>query len=73
MDHKAKHSLKLIDEINKMKEMDELTDVILIAEGVSFPCHRLILSVFSPYFKAMFTCGLQECSRKEVQLFDTSA
>ncbi|KAK6480566.1 kelch repeat and BTB domain-containing protein 12-like [Huso huso] len=73
MDHKAKHSLKLIDQINKMKEMDELTDVILIAEGVSFPCHRLILSVFSPYFKAMFTCGLQECSRKDVQLFDTSA
>ncbi|MBN3302070.1 KBTBC protein, partial [Amia calva] len=73
MDVRAKHSLALLDQINKMKETEELTDVVLVSEGVSFPCHRLILAAFSPYFKVMFTCGLQECSEREVGLQDTTA
>ncbi|XP_039626957.1 kelch repeat and BTB domain-containing protein 12 isoform X1 [Polypterus senegalus] len=73
MECKVKHSLKLLDEINMMKQMDQLTDVVLVAGGTRFPCHRIVLSVFSPYFLAMFTCGLEECRTKEVQLVDTSA
>ncbi|XP_006631004.3 kelch repeat and BTB domain-containing protein 12 isoform X1 [Lepisosteus oculatus] len=72
MDCRVKHSLALLGHINKMKEMHELTDVVLVAEGVSFPCHRLVLSAFSPYFKVMFTCGLQECSKREVILQDAT-
>lgn len=56
-----------------MRETEELTDVVLMAEGVRFPCHRVVLSAFSPYFRAMFTCGLRECHSKEVLLQDTSA
>ncbi|XP_036390320.1 kelch repeat and BTB domain-containing protein 12-like [Megalops cyprinoides] len=73
MDGIVKHSMALLDQLWKMREMDELTDVVLVAEGVSFPCHRVVLSAFSPYFRTMFTCGLRECHRREVVLQDTTA
>ncbi|XP_072437899.1 kelch repeat and BTB domain-containing protein 12 [Chiloscyllium punctatum] len=68
-----KHSLNLLRQINTMKDADELTDVVLLAEECQFPCHRLVLAAFSPYFRAMFTCGLAECSQREVVLHDAQA
>ncbi|KAG5835943.1 kelch repeat and BTB domain-containing protein 12 [Anguilla anguilla] len=71
MDLRSKHGLSLMDRLWRMKEAGEMTDVVLVTEGVRFPCHRVVLSAFSPYFMAMFTCGLQECNRREVTLQDT--
>lgn len=73
MDFTGKHGLKLLEQLRKMRENEHLTDVVLVAEGVSFPCHRVVLSAFSPYFHVMFTCGLRECSSREVFLRDTPA
>ncbi|XP_077385086.1 kelch repeat and BTB domain-containing protein 12 [Festucalex cinctus] len=73
MEFTAKHGLVLLEQLRKMRETEHLTDVVLIAEGVSFPCHRLVLSAFSPYFRVMFTCGLRECSNREIFLRDTPA
>ncbi|KAG7477867.1 hypothetical protein MATL_G00074130 [Megalops atlanticus] len=73
MDFRSKHGVALMDRLWRMREADELTDVVLVAEGARFPCHRVILAAFSPYFQAMFTCGLQECSQREVELQDTPA
>ncbi|KAG9333869.1 hypothetical protein JZ751_010020 [Albula glossodonta] len=73
MDLRSKHGLALMNRLWRMKEAGEVTDVVLVAEGVRFPCHRVVLSAFSPYFLAMFSCGLQECSRTEVPLQDTPA
>ncbi|CAB1315243.1 unnamed protein product [Coregonus sp. 'balchen'] len=73
MDLRAKHSLGLLDQLRKMRETEKLTDVVLVAEGISFPCHRVVLSAFSPYFRVMFTCGLRECNTREVFLRDTPA
>lgn len=70
---KCQHSLNLLNKIKNMRELAEMVDVVLIAEGETFPCHRLVLAAFSPYFKAMFTCGLIECSQREVVLYDTTA
>ncbi|XP_055503940.1 kelch repeat and BTB domain-containing protein 12 [Leucoraja erinacea] len=67
---KVKHSLDLLQRIINMRESDELTDVVLVTQGSRFPCHRVLLAAFSPYFKAMFTCGLAECSQREVALHD---
>ncbi|XP_062924503.1 kelch repeat and BTB domain-containing protein 12 [Mobula hypostoma] len=67
---KVKHSLELLHRINRMKDADELTDVVLVTQGSRFPCHRVLLATFSPYFKAMFTCGLAECGQREVTLHD---
>lgn len=73
MDLTAKHGLVLLEQLRKMREVEHLTDVVLVAEGISFPCHRVILSAFSPYFRVMFTCGLRECSTREIFLRDTPA
>lgn len=73
MDLTAKHGLVLLDQLRKMRETEHLTDVVLVAEGISFPCHRVVLAAFSPYFRVMFTCGLRECSSREIFLRDTPA
>lgn len=73
MDLRAKHGLTLLEQLNRMRDAEQLTDVVLVAEGVSFPCHRAVLSAFSPYFRVMFTCGLRECSNRQVVLRDMPA
>lgn len=73
MDLTAKHGSVLLDQLRKMRETEHLTDVVLVAEGISYPCHRVVLAAFSPYFRAMFTCGLRECNNKEVLLRDMPA
>ncbi|XP_048055371.1 kelch repeat and BTB domain-containing protein 12 [Megalobrama amblycephala] len=73
MDLRAKHGLALLEQLNRMRDAEQLTDVVLIAEGVSFPCHRAVLSAFSPYFRVMFTCGLRECTNRQVVLRDMPA
>ncbi|XP_003210154.2 kelch repeat and BTB domain-containing protein 12 isoform X1 [Meleagris gallopavo] len=79
MDHrteekrKQRHSLTLLEQVKRMKESSEIVDVVLVAEGEKFPCHKVVLAAFSSYFKAMFTCGLVECTQREVVLYDISA
>ncbi|XP_019634496.1 PREDICTED: kelch-like protein 18 [Branchiostoma belcheri] len=45
-----------------------LQDVILEVEERWFPCHRLVLSAASPYFRAMFTSDMAESRQKTVIL-----
>uniref|UniRef100_A0A3B3U4E7 Kelch repeat and BTB domain containing 12 n=1 Tax=Poecilia latipinna TaxID=48699 RepID=A0A3B3U4E7_9TELE len=67
------HGSFLLRQLARMRAAEELTDVVLLAEGISFPCHKVVLSAFSPYFQAMFTCGLKETRGGEVPLRDTAA
>ncbi|XP_078573056.1 kelch repeat and BTB domain-containing protein 2-like [Branchiostoma floridae x Branchiostoma japonicum] len=43
-------------------------DLVLEVEGRRFPCHRLVLSAASPYFRAMFTSDMAESRQKTVVL-----
>ncbi|XP_013872833.1 kelch repeat and BTB domain-containing protein 12 [Austrofundulus limnaeus] len=67
------HGSVLLKQLDRMRAAEELTDVVLLAEGIPFPCHKVVLSAFSPYFQAMFTCGLKETRGAEVPLRDTPA
>ncbi|XP_076598223.1 kelch repeat and BTB domain-containing protein 12-like [Chaetodon auriga] len=69
----AEHGSLLLRQLERMRAAEELTDVVLVAEGIPFPCHKVVLSAFSPYFQAMFTCGLKETRGGEVPLRDTPA
>ncbi|XP_023280920.1 kelch repeat and BTB domain-containing protein 12-like [Seriola lalandi dorsalis] len=69
----AEHGSLLLRKLERMRASEELTDVVLLAEGIPFPCHKVVLSAFSPYFQAMFTCGLKETRGGEVSLRDTPA
>ncbi|XP_035693490.1 kelch repeat and BTB domain-containing protein 8-like [Branchiostoma floridae] len=54
--------------VGDLQKAEELQDVVLEVEGWQFPCHRLVLSAASPYFRAMFTCGMAESRQKTVVL-----
>ncbi|KAK5863683.1 hypothetical protein PBY51_000695 [Eleginops maclovinus] len=69
----AEHGSLLLRQLERMRAAEELTDVVLLAEGIPFACHKVVLSAFSPYFQAMFTCGLKETRGREVPLRDTPA
>ncbi|XP_011475489.1 kelch repeat and BTB domain-containing protein 12 isoform X3 [Oryzias latipes] len=69
----GEHSLFLLRQLDRMRAAEELTDVVLLADGIPFPCHKVVLSAFSPCFQAMFTCGLKETRGGQVPLRDTPA
>ncbi|XP_066301846.1 kelch-like protein 12 [Branchiostoma lanceolatum] len=43
-------------------------DIILEVEDRQFPCHRLVLSAASPYFRALFTNDMAESRQKTIVL-----
>ncbi|XP_066279823.1 kelch repeat and BTB domain-containing protein 2-like [Branchiostoma lanceolatum] len=57
-----------IDTIGDLQKAEVLQDVVLEVEGGRFPCHRLVLSAASPYFRAMFTSNMAESRQKTVVL-----
>ena len=65
------HVLKGLDHLRDQKL---LCDVELVAEGATFPAHRVVLAAAAPkYFQAMFTGGFKENQMNEITLNETSA
>ncbi|XP_035687982.1 kelch repeat and BTB domain-containing protein 2-like isoform X1 [Branchiostoma floridae] len=54
--------------VDDLQKNGVLQDVVLEVEGRRFPCHRLVLSAASPYFRAMFTSDMAESRQKTVVL-----
>eukprot|EP00058_Branchiostoma_floridae_P011046 XP_002596534.1 hypothetical protein BRAFLDRAFT_96424 [Branchiostoma floridae] len=54
--------------VGDLQKTGVLQDVVLEVEGQRFPCHRLVLSAASPYFRAMFTSDMAESRQKTVVL-----
>lgn len=52
----AEHGSLLLRQLERMRAAEELTDVVLLAEGIPFPCHKVVLSAFSPYFQVKWPC-----------------
>ncbi|XP_078572542.1 kelch-like protein 20 isoform X2 [Branchiostoma floridae x Branchiostoma japonicum] len=59
--------------VGDLQKAGVLQDVVLEVEGRRFPCHRLVLSAASPYFRAMFTSDMAESRQKTVVLQDLDA
>lgn len=53
----ADHAAFLLQQLERMRATEELTDVVLVAEGVPFSCHKVVLSAFSPYFQVKVEDG----------------
>ena len=47
---------------------DILCDVVLVADNVEIPCHRVVLCACSQYFYAMFTGDLAEAKSNRITL-----
>ncbi|XP_078587916.1 kelch repeat and BTB domain-containing protein 12-like isoform X2 [Branchiostoma floridae x Branchiostoma japonicum] len=54
--------------VSDLQKDGVLQDVVLEVEGRRFPCHRLVLSAASPYFRAMFTSDMAESRQRTVVL-----
>jgi len=51
----------------------ELCDVTLIADGVEFPAHRLVLASVSPYFRTLFGVGLTDSKSPTINIVNFNA
>ena len=56
------------DVFNALRLQGKLCDVVLEVGDRKFEAHRAILAANSPYFRAMFTNGMQETQQREVKL-----
>lgn len=66
---KDSYSGVLCQNLSKMQEDGSLTDVTLECDdGVTIPCHRVVLAAQSPVFKAMFSDGFQEGATNTVKI-----
>ncbi len=64
------HSDKLTEDLNRARKEELLCDIKLLIgpKKHQINAHRLILSMKSDYFKAMFATDLKECGQSEVHL-----
>ncbi|KAJ8316423.1 hypothetical protein KUTeg_006437 [Tegillarca granosa] len=58
----------LCSELTQLYRDGCFTDIIIQVEAKQFQCHKVILSSFSPYFKAMFTVQMKESKESIVKL-----
>ena len=58
--------------LDSLRAEATLTDTILCVGLEEFPCHRNVLAVSSPYFKAMFSCSLRESREPKIVFSEIS-
>ena len=61
---------KILGHIQEYLNNQELSDVVFIVDGKKFYGHRLILSLLSEKFKAMFTSIMLESQQKVIEVSD---
>ncbi|XP_014854342.1 PREDICTED: kelch-like protein 10 [Poecilia mexicana] len=62
MNDKVQHPSEQDSVYNQLRLAGKLTDAVIIAEGVGFPVHKIILCNCTPYFCELFTrsCSLDQ-------------
>ena len=67
------HGHEMLTKLNLLREENSFTDAILCVGKEEYPCHRNILAVSSPYFKAMFTSDLRESKEFKITFNEITA
>ncbi|CAH8512737.1 unnamed protein product [Dicrocoelium dendriticum] len=69
MDFKiAQHHAEAMSTMYDFFLKGKLTDVVLRVDSATIPCHRIVLTGASPYFRAMFTTEMREAELPEVPM-----
>ncbi|XP_066281499.1 kelch-like protein 24 [Branchiostoma lanceolatum] len=55
-------------QLQDFRSEGHLVDVTLCAEGTEIPCHRLVLSACTDYFRAMFRGGHPESRKDKIEM-----
>lgn len=58
----------ILAQLNKMRLRTDFCDVRLRVGGRVFKVHRLVLAASSPYFAALFSRGMSEADKEEVEI-----
>lgn len=61
-----------LNKLNQLRSEESFTDAILCVDSVEFPCHRNVMAISSPYFKAMFTIDLKESKTNRIEVNDVT-
>ncbi|KAJ8338509.1 hypothetical protein SKAU_G00374750 [Synaphobranchus kaupii] len=56
--------------MNDLRSKKMLCDVLLVAEDIEVPAHKVVLASCSPYFCAMFTADMSESKAQRVEIRD---
>ncbi|XP_044527943.1 actin-binding protein IPP [Gracilinanus agilis] len=68
-----RHAQIILAQINEMRSGQDFCDVQLQVGDAEFRVHRLVLAASSPYFAALFTGGMKESCKDEVQILGIEA
>ncbi|XP_072505362.1 actin-binding protein IPP [Notamacropus eugenii] len=68
-----RHAHIILAQINEMRSGQDFCDVQLQVGEAEFRVHRLVLAASSPYFAALFTGGMKESCKDEVQILGIEA
>ncbi|XP_037380173.1 kelch-like protein 30 [Talpa occidentalis] len=66
--HLPSHAQDMLDGLQRLRTQPKLTDVTLLVGGRELPCHRSLLALSSPYFRAMFAGDFAESVAARVEL-----
>ncbi|XP_056142730.1 kelch-like protein 38 [Lampris incognitus] len=61
-------SSSLLQQLNRLRQENVLTDVLLCSDNMEIPCHRNVLVSSSPYFRAMFCSDFVERKQTKIEL-----
>ena len=67
------YSETVLKGIRTLREDDFLCDFTLIADGISFKVHRVLMAAVSDYFTAVFRSGMKETIKSTMHLKGVSA
>ena len=62
------HAQELLKGLDRVRDSKEFTDITLHVGDQQFECHKLVLSLATPYFRTMFTSGMKEATAAEVTM-----
>lgn len=68
MDETNAYSTTVLQGMEMLLREESLCDVVFEVEGQHFPCHKIVLSAVSAFFKTMFTTPLRNPDEKVIKL-----
>jgi len=63
----------IISNISQLYLSSKLSDITIVVENESIPCHKSILASQSHFFEAMFTTQMIESKQTQIELKETNA
>lgn len=67
------HAVRILESLDTLRTKSHLCDVAIVCGDRSIRAHRVVLSAFSSYFRAMFNSGMKEKDMSRIVLTNVNA